>query len=82
MDRIASAVSKRSRFRRGGEPNFFIVPSCTDGAQTGMPIGLSLVSGRYRDQKLVTVAKEVAKVFSGAHAGRIRKLPGAPEELL
>ena len=47
-----------------------------------MPIGLSLVSGRYRDQKLVAVAKEVAKVFKKAHGGQIRKLPGAPDELL
>jgi Asp-tRNA(Asn)/Glu-tRNA(Gln) amidotransferase A subunit family amidase len=47
-----------------------------------MPIGLSLVSGRYRDQKLVAVAKEVSKVFKGAHAGQIRKLPGAPSGLL
>lgn len=44
-----------------------------------MPIGLSLVSGRYRDQKLVAVAKEIAKVFKGAHGGQIRKLPGAPD---
>lgn len=50
--------------------------------QTGMPIGLSLVSGRYQDQKLVAVAKEVAKVFKGAHDGRIRKLPGVPDYLL
>lgn len=47
-----------------------------------MPIGLTLVSGRYRDQKLVTVAKEVAKLFKGAHGGSIRNLPGAPVDLL
>lgn len=50
--------------------------------QTGMPIGLSLVSGRYKDQKLVAVAKEVSKVFKGAHQGSLRKLPGVPDSLL
>lgn len=50
--------------------------------QTGMPIGLSLVSGRYSDQKLVFTAKEVAKVFRQAHCGKIRKLPGVPEDIL
>jgi Asp-tRNA(Asn)/Glu-tRNA(Gln) amidotransferase A subunit family amidase len=47
-----------------------------------MPIGLSLVSGRYRDQKLVAVAKEVAKVFKGAHGDKIRQLSGVPSGLL
>lgn len=54
----------------------------TETFQTGMPIGLSLVSGRYRDQKLVAVAKEVAKVFKGAHGDQIRQLPGVPSGLL
>jgi Asp-tRNA(Asn)/Glu-tRNA(Gln) amidotransferase A subunit family amidase len=54
----------------------------SDLGQNGMPIGLSLVSGRYKDQQLVVVAKEIAKVFKGAHGGRIRNLPGVPEALL
>jgi len=47
-----------------------------------MPIGLSLVSGRYRDQQLVAVAKQVAEVFKGAHGDKIRQLPGVPSGLL
>ncbi|WVQ92956.1 hypothetical protein IAU59_000017 [Kwoniella sp. CBS 9459] len=50
--------------------------------ENGMPIGLSLVSGRYTDRKLVAVAKQVAKVFHQAHGGKIRGLPGVPESLL
>jgi Asp-tRNA(Asn)/Glu-tRNA(Gln) amidotransferase A subunit family amidase len=66
-----------------GEVSIFIwIYCCTETPQTGMPIGLSLVSGRYRDQKLVAVVKEVAKVFKGVHAGQIRELPGAPSSLL
>ncbi|KAI5365850.1 putative amidase signature domain-containing protein [Septoria linicola] len=32
--------------------------------EEGMPIGLSLVAGRYRDQALLNVAREVAKVWA------------------
>ncbi|OCF32487.1 hypothetical protein I317_06814 [Kwoniella heveanensis CBS 569] len=50
--------------------------------ENGMPIGLSLVTGRYKDRKLVAVAKQVAKVFHQAHGGKIKSLPGVPSALL
>ncbi|WVR06706.1 hypothetical protein IAU60_003738 [Kwoniella sp. DSM 27419] len=40
------------------------------------------VTGRYKDRQLVSVAKEVAKVFHRAHGGHIRPLPGVPQTLL
>lgn len=82
MDRITSSISKCSRFRRRGKHFHLSYSIVLTRLQTGMPIGLSLVSGRYRDQKLVAVAKEVANVFKGAHGGRIRELPGVPVVLL
>lgn len=47
--------------------------------QNGMPMGLSLVSGRYRDMNLVKVAETLGKVFAGADEGRMKKLSGVPE---
>lgn len=40
---------------------------------TGMPIGVSLVAGRYRDRHLLKVAKEVGKLFE-AEGGWKRRL--------
>lgn len=82
MDWTPSSLSQCSRLCRRGENLNSNVYCCADSVQTGMPIGLSLVSGRYRDQKLVAVAKEVAKVFKGAHGGQIHKLPGVPSGLV
>jgi Asp-tRNA(Asn)/Glu-tRNA(Gln) amidotransferase A subunit family amidase len=50
--------------------------------QNGMPIGLSLVSGRYKDGQVIAASKEIAKVFSRAHNGEIRCPAGAPKEIL
>lgn len=42
--------------------------------ESGMPVGLSLVSSRFRDQYLLSVAREVGKVFE-AEGGWRRELP-------
>jgi len=44
-------------------------------------MGLSLVSGRYKDMNLLKVVEEVAKVFKGAHGGKMKRLPGVPDEI-
>ena len=79
---ITSSFFECSWLRWRGECPHCSLFRYTETIQTGMPIGLSLVSGRYRDQKLVAVAKEVAKVFKGAHGDQIRQLAGVPSGLL
>ncbi|CBX90606.1 similar to Asp-tRNA Asn/Glu-tRNA Gln amidotransferase subunit A [Plenodomus lingam JN3] len=43
--------------------------------ESGMPVGVSLVTSRFRDQYLLSVAKEVGRVFE-AEGGWRRELPG------
>lgn len=46
--------------------------------ESGMPMGLTLVGARYKDQDLLEVARAVAGVWIGADGGKMRKIP-APE---
>lgn len=46
--------------------------------EDGMPMGLTLVGGRFKDQDLLEVAKLVAEVWIGADGGKLKRIP-APE---
>jgi Asp-tRNA(Asn)/Glu-tRNA(Gln) amidotransferase A subunit family amidase len=46
--------------------------------EDGMPMGLTLVGARYKDQDLLEVAKMVAEVWIGADGGKLKRVP-APE---
>ncbi|WVQ79885.1 hypothetical protein IAT38_001985 [Cryptococcus sp. DSM 104549] len=47
-------------------------------SENGMPISLTLVAPRYEDERLLSVAGEVAKIWVGADAAKLNKIP-APE---
>ncbi|KAK8847573.1 hypothetical protein IAR55_005432 [Kwoniella newhampshirensis] len=42
---------------------------------SGMPIGLTLVAPRYEDERLLSIAGEVAKVWVGADADKLNEIP-------
>jgi len=46
--------------------------------EDGMPMGLTLVGGRFKDQDLLEVAEVVAEVWIGADGGKLKRIP-APE---
>jgi amidase len=46
--------------------------------EDGMPMGLTLVGARYKDQDLLEVARVVAEVWIGADGGKLKRVP-APE---
>jgi hypothetical protein len=46
--------------------------------EDGLPMGLTLVGARFKDQALLEVAQTVAGVWIGADGGKMKKVP-APD---